>query len=61
MVGNAGGIPKLPEINIRLSNLVVNKLDIRNGGVVQYNFEKTIDNIVVGREAQSECATTWTY
>ena len=43
MVGIAGGVPNLPEIDIRLGDVVVSKPSIRNGGVVQYDFGKAIN------------------
>jgi hypothetical protein len=46
IVGIAGGVPNLLEIDIRLSNVVVSKPGIRNRGVVQYDFGKAIDNDV---------------
>jgi nucleoside phosphorylase len=46
MVGIAGGVPNFPEIDIRLGDVVVSKPGIRNGGVVQYDFGKAIDDDV---------------
>jgi nucleoside phosphorylase len=46
MVGIAGGVPNLPEFDIRLGDIVVSKPGIRNGGVVQYDFGKAIDDDV---------------
>ena len=46
MVGIAGGVPNLPEIDIRLGDVVVSKPGERNGGVVQYDFGKAMDGDV---------------
>ena len=45
MVGIAGGVPNLPDVDIRLGDVVVSKPGIRNGGVVQYDFGKVVDDI----------------
>jgi len=46
MVGIAGGVPNLPEFDIRLGDVVVSKPGVRNGGVVQYDFGKAMDGDV---------------
>jgi nucleoside phosphorylase len=43
MVGIGGGVPNLPQFDIRLGDVVVSKPGIRNGGVVQYDFGKAMD------------------
>ena len=40
MVGIAGGVPNLPEVDIRLGDVVVSKPGNQNGGVVQYDSGK---------------------
>jgi len=43
MVGIGGGVPNLPQLDIRLGGVIVSKPGIRNGGVVQYDFGKVVD------------------
>ena len=45
MVGIAGGVPDLPEVDIRLGDVVVSKPGISNGGIVQYDFGKAMDGV----------------
>ena len=46
MVGIAGSVLNLPEIDIRLGDIVVSKPGIHNGGVIQYDFGKAIDDVL---------------
>src|SRR5436305_9009873 len=41
MVGIGGGVPKLPENDIRLGDVVVGQPTCTNGGVIQYDLGKT--------------------
>jgi hypothetical protein len=44
MVGIGGGVPKLPEYDIRLGDVVVGRPTSTNGGVIQYDFGKTMQD-----------------
>ncbi|KAM0322092.1 hypothetical protein ACHAQA_009721 [Verticillium albo-atrum] len=44
MVGIGGGAPRLPEHDVRLGDVVVSSAAGGNGGVLQYDFGKTIQN-----------------
>jgi nucleoside phosphorylase len=42
MVGIGGGVPKLPEYDIRLGDVVIGQPTSTNGGVIQYDLGKTV-------------------
>ncbi|KAG7149773.1 putative ankyrin repeat protein like [Verticillium longisporum] len=44
MVGIGGGAPRLPEHDVRLGDVVVSRAGGGKGGVLQYDFGKTIQN-----------------
>ena len=44
MVGIGAGVPKLPEYDIRLGDVVVGRPTSTNGGVIQYDFGKTMQD-----------------
>ncbi|KAH8648351.1 nucleoside phosphorylase domain-containing protein [Tricladium varicosporioides] len=46
MVGIAGGVPSLPDHDIRLGDVVVSKPGIGNGGVIQYDYGKALEGDV---------------
>ncbi|KAF4632251.1 hypothetical protein G7Y89_g5882 [Cudoniella acicularis] len=46
MVGIAGGVPKLPDHDIRLGDVVVSKPGMGNGGVIQYDYGKALEGDV---------------
>jgi nucleoside phosphorylase len=42
MVGIGGGVPQLPDFDIRLGDVVVSRPTTNSGGVIQYDFGKTL-------------------
>lgn len=49
MVGIAGGVPHPSTTDIRLGDIVVSKPTGNNGGVIQYDYGKTLENGVFQR------------
>ncbi len=52
MVGIGGGVSSA-ESDIRLGDVVISQLHMQHGGVVQYDFGKTVNEAIEGNDGKS--------